>query len=332
MVTTKTLTLLDFFVGIFPACYVCAMKEGHGQINGQVPSSDLNTLESLEEWADQYIRLNQQGYNIFFTPNGLKDGATSNKEENFSHINAWWVDVDIDETKIISGTDEERELLLSLRQEKKAEILKKFFQSKLPLPSLLNETRNGYQAIWFSLDGTKAKFETIQKALVKEFDGDPAASHLTSMLRLPEMNFYKKGEVGVITPQFTWSTCQLVSEAEMLTKIVFIPPEVKKIHIYSTRPIIHTTGHGIWDKIDAIPISQQLSILSGSWLVNGEILTIKKNNVFSNNNPTPVWVNHSTNSIFSNNYKGMKSILQFCQWYGHEKAKITEALKILFNL
>lgn len=332
MVTTETLTLTDFFLGIFPGSYICAMKPGHGQYQGETPFPYLcqKGEAEIKQWAQKWIDLNNQGYGIHFTPNALKDGSESNKAEYFDHVNAWWVDIDIEATKQIPDGDT---ALLALRREEKDKILANIFSSKFPNPSVLNETRNGYQAIWFSLDGKTENFERIQKALVDEFNGDPAASLKTSMLRVPEMKYYKNGETGVIQPQFLWSTCKLYSEVEMLehSPLVFTPP--KPIPYFALR-ITPTAirNYGIWSQIDKIPIEEQIARLSGHPLVNGEILEIKKKNIWANGKPTPNWINQLENALYSRNSRGSRSILQFCMWYGHDKEAVTEGLKQLFNI
>lgn len=332
-ITIDTLTLTDFFMGIFPGSYFCCLTE-RGQINGEVPFEKLihKTESEIIDWSQKWIDWNNEGLNIHFTPNGLKEGSLTNKKENFSHINAWWVDVDIEETKILSENLVERESQLILRQQGKNKILGKFFSSKLPLPSMLNETRNGYQAIWFAKNGSLKNFEKIQASLVYEFGGDKAASTPNSMLRVPDFKYYKKGETGIIAPQFTWSTCQLVEEADMLNRIK-IEPVVVLPHVYQIqRAPQSNSGHGIWSQLDSIAVQYQIAKLSGHWLVNGETLSLKKTNIWANNQPTPCFVDLKANHIYSKNYSGMKSLLQFCQWYGHSKEVVTENLKLLFNL
>lgn len=327
--TIETLTLTDFFWGIFPGCYICARSENGGQFDGRISTAE----EKICSFVKKYVDLNKQGYNILFTPNGLKEGSFTNKSENFDHINAWWVDIDIDETKQLPEDEVERAKMLLLRHEKKAEILAKIFSSRLPLPSMLNETRNGYQAIWFALPPTKIEnFRTIQEALVYEFSGDIAAGRITSLIRLPRMTYYKKGESGEIKPNFTFSTCQLVTESEMLLKIKQKPIEKKQDQFCFPTIFRRARGFGIWDKIDQIPITEQIRIISGSYLVGGEEIVIKKKNIFANGKSTPVWADLNTNSLYSQNMKGMKSLLQFCMWYGHDKEEVTRGLKILFNL
>jgi hypothetical protein len=320
--TKPFLTTQEFFGGIFQGCYVFALGKAHGQTNGTKPIDHCRTSEEYDNFfAEKYLSLNESGFGIHFTPNGIKDVALKNKLENLEVINSWYVDVDIEETKIITG-----EHTLFDRNDKKGEILGKIFESDL-WPSLVVETRNGYHLYWFAIgDATEKMFPFIQKRLAKMFDGDPAAMGIMHSLRVPEFKYHKHGEEGIvrIVPMFSSLAQHYEEDLIKFTGATFeekiqnaVLPERKTEMDISLFP----QGESVWDIVEKVPKQKIIEMLSGTEEVNGEIFTFvksgdKKLNILSNGQVTPNFIDESTNLVFSNTETGFCTIRHFVRWYG----------------
>lgn len=332
MITAEALTFADFW-GIFPGSYVCAMKPEEGQGYGDIPSDVLRYCTDEEAWSymQKFRRLNDMGWNIHFTPNGMQTANEKNRKENFSHVNAWFVDIDIEESKTILGPE-----TLVLRENGKTDILARIFSSQVPLPSLTVETRNGYQLCWFALDAREEDFDRIQAALCLAFGGDAACSKKTSMLRVPFFKFYKNGETGIIQPDNFFSSLALYNQIDIERKLSF-PSSIPKEEVYVSNVSNYVPRYGVWGRLDEIPVKQAIEKLSGNYLVNGEVLTLikvsdHKFNILSNGKVTPNWIDVERNRVFSNNAPRFCSIMHFLLWYGNSKEEIKEHVKTLFGL
>jgi hypothetical protein len=339
-----SLTVKNFFGDIFINSYVFAMKEGAGQIAGSIPTNYCNSDQEANEFFEKnYFDLNTSGYGIHFTPNGVKTLEEKNRKENFSHINAWYLDVDIEETKVIKDHDG-----TLTRERIKSEILGAVFSLPI-MPSLTVETRNGYHLYWFALpDATIEEFNFIQRKLVHQFHkfgGDGAASGIMHTLRVPYFKFYKNGEEGQILPFMQFSTLKLYSQVEMLDWVRTIPAPVidgtlsdEPVEIFNkygkklTINLFRSNDKNIFEQINQKPIKTWLEILSGSSIVEFEVFSLVKTannkfNVISNGKATPNWIDLNTNQIYSNNQAGFCNIVHFLAWYGYSVGEIVTLLK-----
>ena len=333
--TTEELTFMDFWA-IFLGSYLCIMTPDRGQAEGCIPSDDLGFCD--EEQAYKYMQkfqaFNKMGWNVHFTPNGVKTPENKNQKENFSHINSFFVDIDIEETKEIKEDAD-----IEKRQEGKNKILAMLFSLPLPIPSLTVETRNGYQVYWFVNNAIDGDFERIQRALAIMTGGDVSCSRRTSMLRVPFFKYYKKGETGIVTPSFLFSSLLVYSQEEITRNIIWpaeVEPEQHEPVNYIHR-VDRPKFFGIWGKIYALPVKDVIERLSGESLVNGERFILKRSaefkyNLFVNGNISPNWIDIQKNMVFSNNEPKFCTILHFLLWYGNAREDIKEQLKTMFSL
>lgn len=368
------MTALDFFIKYFPYAYVCAMADSGGQFEGAIldlaPESE--TLDRLGAFVMKYQELNKSRNNIFFTPNGASTVEGRNSLSNLKkttykdtqykltngvaitgekevmierpHINAWWIDIDIDATKICD--DDETKIL---RERKKSEIAGIILCSDL-VPSLTVETRNGYQLYWFTNgDATLENFLGIGHGVYefyKSCGADKSTIKVMQLMRVPNFYYFKHGEMGKIIVRPELSTFERVSEATMLKHFPvpeFFDAEPKttaSVKVYKPvyKKVIGNDPNDIFIKVVNMRIDEVLNKLSGHWLVNGDVITTKKfdtdrSNVLFNNKISPVFVVRSRNHIYSNNAdeKG-PTIIQFLRWYWPgQDYKIAEGLKQLFT-
>lgn len=327
---TPLFTAQEFFTGMFPECYVFALKpENGGQTAGYKPTL-FATQSELETDFTRLFSLNRSGYGIHFTPNAIKTVEGKNTKENFAYINSWWMEWDSEDTKkALTDVD------LLRRTKNKENFLSALFQTPNEYwPSLTVETRNGYHVYWLAKgDTTVLMFDHIQNELCKKFSGDPAAKGIMHSLRVPYFEYSKQGEIGKIVPVVEFSSLKLFSEQEMIAWLGDRQPVMPTNQPLYFRKYLTTTP---LDNIFSQPVQQILERLSGTSDVNGDVFTFRrasdhKLNVFVNGNSSPNWIDTNKNMIFSNNQPKFCNIIHFLQWYGKN---YKDCVKILlqFNI
>lgn len=332
------ITPYQFFFDFFPDAYVCAMMPEGGQFEGRV----INEPGKIGSILKMYQELNSAGYTIHFTPNGVKSLEGRNLLNNMAKINAWWIDIDIDETKF--ADDEETQIL---REDRKAIIRGKIFASNF-WPSLTIESRNGFHLYWFA-DGkaTMQNWEIIGENIYhyyRDIGADRASVKVNKLMRPPNFYYYKNGERGKIFFIPYFSTFQRYSEEEMAKHFPRMQVPVENLleikpKLYKPKYTPLTPVDDIFAKVIEIPVDEVIQKLSGHWLVNGERLTIQrqdteKSNILVDGRPSPNFIDRTQNHIYSNNaeVKG-PTIVQYLDWYfPNRRGLIAKGLKELFTL
>lgn len=163
-----------------PDDLICIMT-----LQGETAKHTYSTVEGATSAAyiERLQKQNEAGANIYICMNPLK--ARRRVKENVACIRTLYTDID----------------------NNGAAALQHISQSSLvPKPSYILQSSPGkYQVIW-SVDGIQpADQEALLDALIQEFSGDPAASDMTRVLRLPGFVNHKYPEkpvVGVIESNF----------------------------------------------------------------------------------------------------------------------------------
>lgn len=255
------------------------------------------------------IHLQVEGYGIFVAVNEFKDGIR--KVENLTKINAWAIDID-------SGS--KNDMISRLK--------------KGPIPSLVVETKRGYQAYWQAKDATPEAWNSIQvDRLVPFYGADANARDLARILRMPGF-YHMKDPKNPFLVQKVWQWPVSYNEQDFLD---FFPDanknqrEVKafKQMQYETREI-KTQGSNFWDKVYNLNCEQALYRLSGKACVNFEIFTFKQNrsgtkNILANNKPTSCWID--LNGRIGSFDKGGPTIYQWLRWYNHHPKDVYQIIK-----
>lgn len=330
----------QFFRDFFPDAYVCAMAENGGpQIEGRKIDSQTNLKDIIKIYQD----LNILRYGIHFCPNGIKDPSLHNRLENLNpeRINAWWIDIDIEETKDIAFPED------LIKREQKKEIIRGEVLFAPIVPSMTVESRNGFQLYWF-VDEDGASHNTwveIGNSIYQYFKkngADKATILPTHTLRMPFFFHFKNGEQGKIEIIEALSNFKKHPEKEMLSSF---PQFVSELPSLTTpRKIFKQTFKQIDDKDDIfsqvvkLPVDFVINKISEHWLVNGEKLTInkedyKKANIRVDGKNTPNFIDREKNHIYSNNaaIKG-PTVIQYLDWYWpNRRAMIAKGLKEIFN-
>ena len=318
---------LDTFCKTFQGSYVCGMKEGSGQIGGfQVTNAD--TLNKLVN------DLQGRELNVHFTPNAVIDLAERSRKTNIGKINAWYIDVDIAETKHLLKPED-----LSIREKRKEEIFTSLiFEFDLD-PSLVVESRNGYHVYWFADEtATRDNFDSIQKALINKMlwqGADEGASKMSGMLKMPFTRFWKRGETGIHKPETMVGTYKKYSEKDMIVMARKLKSTKLTENLITLTPLpkqkrFKGTFNGLKD------IKGKLGSLSGHPALNGEIVSFQrtvsnsekeKYNVFFSGKPSPVWIDQTTGSIYSSSDDGIRTISDLLDWY-IQNCKVSEKEKL----
>lgn len=128
----------------------------------------------------------KEGFGIFFTVNGFSGGKRTN--ETLTNLNGFFCDIDYPHK--IDRTDE------AIHQYKQ-DLLMELYDGGC-LPTYIVETKNGLHVYWLfqkpvylkdlnpdQQERLKVLYRDVEEAILKRFDGDPAAKDVARVLRVP---------------------------------------------------------------------------------------------------------------------------------------------------
>ena len=140
---------------------------GEGLFPGTKYSIACGKFATLEETLKTHNAMNR---GVFYTVN-----FGGHSDETITRVNAQFVEMDK------AGFEEQQERI-----------------SAFPLPpSMIIKTRKSLHTYWFVRDGDVARFRSIQKQLVRHFDGDPMCVNESRVMRLPGFFHCKQEPVMV---------------------------------------------------------------------------------------------------------------------------------------
>lgn len=259
----------------------------------------------------------ERGHGIFMTVNEF-DGPR--RKENLRRINAWAIDMD-------EGT--------------KAEMAKKLLASPL-VPSVIVETKRGYQAYWAAKDGKAEHWNAlVLERLVPHFGSDKNARDLCRILRAPGFLHLKDP-----TDPFKCRTVHKLevsyTEQQLAASFPWTPnlAEHKRAHdaeqraesakaARQSRPS-EGVSESLWEAIYRLDARATLEKLSGHWAVGGESYSFRQNsngkaNLFVDNKGTSCFVDE--NGHIGSLSGGGPTAAQWLKWYGHDWKRVIEILK-----
>lgn len=262
------------------------------------------------------------GFGIFATVNAF-DGPR--RKEHLRKIRAWAVDMD-------EGT----------KAEQRARILRS------PLvPSLVVETKRGYQAYWRAKDGQPTHWNAIVlERLVPFFGADKNARDLCRILRVPgffhlkdpstpflvklvhELDVtYSERQIG---EAFTWVPDRAAHDAalaEMKRADTAAAREAAKVHALATGTAPTET---FWEAVYALDARETLARLSGSSWVSGEVYSFR----LTGRGRWNIFVDGKSSSCFVDERGHIGSLsgggptpAQWLKWLGRSWKEVVEALK-----
>ncbi len=256
--------------------------------------------ESPAEWQ-------RTGHGIFWTVNEFENGVRQIK--NLTCIQSWAIDMD-------EGTKEEQRARL---------------HSSPVEPSLIVETKRGYQAYWNAKDAKPEHWNAIVlDRLVPFFGSDPNARDLARILRVPGF-LHLKNPADPFKVR-TVHRCQAsYTEEQMATR--FKPAPKPEPVERAKREVKFEGSDGFWDAVYHLDCEEALARLSGHPAVGGEQYTFRQNangnrNIIVDGKGTSAWVDR--NGRIGSLSGGGPTVAQWVRWYGASYAEAAKVIKELF--
>ncbi len=136
----------------------------------------IATAEAIAHRFQGWLRhKNARGSDIFISQNALNEDADGRTKADIKTIRHVYLDLDRDGDQALAKIKS---------------------SPNVPKPNFVINTSPGkYQVIWKVQGMNQAESESLMRAMVREFGGDPAATDSTRVLRLPGF-FNKKYETG----------------------------------------------------------------------------------------------------------------------------------------
>lgn len=260
----------------------------------------------VDSWPEAHM-WNEKKWGIYWTVNEF-DGPRQNK--NLKRIISWAVDID-DGTKLAQR-----------------ETIKKF-----PTPTVIVETKRGYQIYFHTDDATVENHKEIQDRLVTAYGGDSNAKDIARILRVPFHAHWKNiNDPFMVLVKHT--SRNKYSEKEMMN--FFLKPADEKRHEQKKQirqELKFLNDENLFDRIYSMDCEQAMLIVSGHECVGGERYTFRRN---ANGNLNLI-VNGKGSSVFLDKQKrigssdqGGPTIFQWINWFQRDHKKTYQYFKNLF--
>lgn len=299
--------LVHQWLNFFPYTWLCAWDDDREK--GRKWGGQEYTPEQFDALFDQLSKLNDDGYNPCFTPNGFKG---SRQMKDCVSINAWFVDLD-------DGTQEEQ--------------IAKIKASPLP-PHFVHKTGRGHHCYWIAKDGTTTNWNEIMwHRLVPYFGGDTKAKDYSRAMRIPT-SIHRKDPKNPKQTELLWGrefldiaetfeTRPGYTEAEMLAAF---ERKTETVEFVPQKPI----SRGFWPQIAQIDNKTALQRLSGKPEVKGEVFTFRKNSngteqIWANGKGTSSWI--ELDGHIGSHDKGGPTFIQWLKWYGLPHSQVATVVK-----
>ena len=265
------------------------------------------------------------GFGIFATVNSF-DGPR--RKEHLAHINAWAVDMD-------EGTKCEQHARL---------------QSSPLIPSLIVETKRGYQAYWVAKDGKAEHWNAIVlERLVPHFGSDANARDLCRILRVPGF-LHLKDPSDPFLVRAVWKHGVAYSEHQVAEAFHWVPNRAEhERHLREAQRAAESEAREkarqaaiaqglvptetLWEAIWNLDCEDGLLRLSGHWAVGGEQYTFRHTSRGNLN----LFVDGKSSSCFIDGNKkigsldgGGPTLVQWLRWFKHPWPTVIAVLKDIY--
>lgn len=259
----------------------------------------------LEFTKDELKNLNKKGAGIYFTVNQFPEGRR--RQTDCVGINAWYAESD------------------TLPIEVQRENLR---NSPLP-PSFIVKSKKSLHAYWLAKDATKENFIKIQMGLRDKFQGDTTMKDIARVLRIPGFLHQKDRANPVLVEILEANPENKFIEADMLRafpyieKIITLPKQTKPVTIET-----------FWTTLALLNNHMVLERLSGSEIINREIITFKKRTpdgeyIYVNGKICDAWID--AHGMIGSGKRGGPTWIQWISFYGKSKAEIAQWAKIYLS-
>jgi hypothetical protein len=252
---------------------------------------------------------NEQSWGVFWTLNEF-EGAR--RIENLRRICTWAVDMD-------SGTKAEQRARL---------------ESSPLVPSLVVETKRGYQAYWNAKDARPEHWNAIVlERLVPYYGADKNARDLARILRAPGFNHCKD-------PKDPFP-CRVVHEwdvsyreCELAERYPWVPreQEQRRAHVEARRQVPEQ-GDSFWEAVWHLDCEEALARLSGHPSVGGERFTFRRvangnRNILVDGKGSSCWIDK--NGRIGSLSDGGPTVYAWLRWYGLRPRDCVNVIKELY--
>lgn len=265
------------------------------------------------------------GFGIFATVNSF-DGPR--RKEHLRKINAWAVDMD-------DGT--------------KDAMRAKLHRSPL-IPSMIVETKRGYQAYWRAADGKPEHWNAIVlERLVPFFGADKNARDLCRILRVPGYLHLKDPSSPFrVRTVYRWDVSY--TERELAEAFAWVPNRAEHDRqLTDAQRVAERAAHEaarqaaiamgeiptetLWEAVWNLDCEEGLRRLSGHWAVGGEQYKFIRTGRGNLN----IYVNGKSSSCFIDGDKrigslsgGGPTLAQWLRWFRHDWKAVVAILKEIF--
>lgn len=272
---------------------------------------DSNNRGALAISPPEAHRWNAQGFGIFWTVNEFNGPR---QIPNLVRINAWAVDMD-------AGT----------KDEQRARILR----SPL-IPSLVVETKRGFQVYWNAKDGRPEHWNAIVlDRLVPFFGADPNARDLARILRVPGYAHLKDPAnpfmvEAVHSLPVAYTERQIVEHFPAPAKL----QQDRQAHDAVRRQFM-AHGDDFWERVWSMDCAAALERISGHHAVKGERFTFRpvrngNQNILVDGKGCSCWIDAS--GRIGSLSRGGPTLYQWLTHpsYGNSPREAVEVLKRVF--
>lgn len=281
---------------------------------------DLPTAESkaaIPCTVDEARHYNtpELGFGIFATVNTFNGPR---RKENLTRINAWAIDMD-------EGTKQQMHDKL---------------QAFVAVPSIIVETKRGYQAYWCTRDAKAEHWDYIVlERLVPHFGSDANARDLCRILRVPGF-LHLKDPADPFKVRKVWQHKVFYTERQFVglleDELPWVPSKAKhRAQLAEARASSPTfaASDSLWDAIWNLNCEEGLGRLSGHWAVGGERYTFRPTrkghlNLFVGGKSTSCFLDASRR--IGSLDGGGPTLVQWLRWFKHDWKTVIAVLKELF--
>lgn len=142
---------------------ILVRKRGRGETIQRISTADKIAATSFQEWL--HYKNEKENCDVYIGMNALKPESHTRTKDDISAIRHLYIDLDHDGPKSLAAIEQ---------------------SDLVPKPSyVLNTSPDKFQVIWKVEEITPLQAEVLLHAMAAQFDGDPATTDSTRVLRLP---------------------------------------------------------------------------------------------------------------------------------------------------
>lgn len=274
------------------------------------PAIPVANFEEAKRWNTPEL-----GFGIFATVNSFNGPR---RKENLTRINAWAIDMD-------EGTKEQMHGKL---------------HAFVATPSLVVETKRGYQAYWCTRDAKAEHWDHIVlEHLVPHFGSDANARDLCRIMRVPGF-LHLKNPAEPFKIKKVWQHKVFYTEWQFVVllqkELPWKPSKAKHqsalAEARASSPTFTATD-SLWDAVWNLNCEEGLGRLSGHWAVGGEKYTFSKTargrlNIHVDGKGTSCFLDESRR--IGSLDGGGPTLVQWLRWFRHDWKVVIEVLKEIF--